>query len=147
MPPKNQALSNSAKDEIRKAALARHAARKEAGLPAPSGQPYKTPDAPAVAPTPVTPPAPAPTPRVILKDDGTLSLPKPSPPVVTAPEPPRPLPDPAPQLAFAVWLRGHEGRSACDTRLSHDPVRLGAEIEDRLRIAFLAGHAEGRAEA
>jgi hypothetical protein len=34
--------------------------------------------------------------------------------------------------------------NASDPRMSRDPVRAGAELEDRLRIAFLAGYAEGR---
>lgn len=155
-PRLKETLSKKHKEGIRQAALARHAARKLAGLPAPTGLPYITPpeppsSEPVQAPAPVAVPAPVaaavaaapPAPRVVLRDDGTPSPPKPR-VVVIVPEPPRPPVDPAPREAFTAWLRSRDGLNASDPRMSRDPVRQGAELEDRLRLAFLAGYAEGR---
>lgn len=157
MPPRTK-LSKAHKEGIRAAALARHAARKAAGLPSPAGLPYITPPdpsppAPAEVPPSEAEPRPVPQapvvaaapkpPPVILRDDGTPVPPK---PVVVAPEPPRAPVDPAPRQAFLAWLRTNIGRSACDPRMSSDPVRMGAELDDRLFLAFQAGLAEGRAE-
>lgn len=147
MAPRNKpTLSKAHKENIRQAALARHAARKEAGLPSPAGLPYVTPPEPAPAAEPVAVPAvavpPAAIPRILLKDDGSPSLPKPVPAPVVAAVPVVPV-DPSLRQAFTAWLRGGKGRDACDPRMSSDPVRLGAELEDRLWLAWQAGHAEG----
>jgi len=147
-PRLKQTLSKSHKEGIRAAALARHAARREAGLPSFAGLPYAAPvvDAPVVAvalpPTPVVAvPRPVPQPvRVLLRDDGTPVPPK---PVVVPPEVPRPPVDPAPRLAFEAWLRGPVGRQASDPRMSREPSRMGAELDDRLWTAWQAGVAAG----
>lgn len=141
-----QTISKAHKDKIRQAALARHAARKAAGLPTTFGQAYAAEALPVVAvesepQPPVVAALPKPQPaRVLLRDDGTPSPPK---PVVVAPEPPRAPVDPAPRQAFLAWLRTNTGRSACDPRMSSDPVRMGAELDDRLWLAFQAGQAVG----
>ena len=88
---------------------------------------------PVAVPKPVVAVA---APRVILRDDGTPVPPKPIP--VVEPTPPV-IVNPAPRRAFMAWLRGKDGRDASDTRMSTDAVRFGAELEDRLFIAFTAG--------
>ena len=145
-------LTQAHKDELRAVALARHAARREAGLPAPTGQPYNASVAEvapvadaapvAVAVTaPVVVPRPAPrAPLVILRDDGTVAPPK---PVPVVPEVPRPPVDPAPRLAFQAWLGGPVGRGASDPRMSSSPSRMAAELEHALWLAFQAGQAVG----
>ena len=126
-------LTQAHKDELRAVALARHAARRAAGLPAPTGIPYNAPDvATVVAPVVV----PRPAPRVILRDDGTVAPPK---PVPVVPEVPRPPVDPAPRLAFQAWLGGPVGRGASDPRMSSSPSRMAAELEHALWLAFQAG--------
>ena len=166
MPPRTK-LTKAHKDGIRVAALARHAARKAAGLPSFTGQAYATPATPAVPlPAPVTmvrlggpvsssppagvdapwphPPAAAAPPRraplVRLRDDGTPVPPK---PVPVIPEVPRPPVDPAPRLAFQAWLGGPVGRGASDPRMSPSPSRMAAELEHALWLAFQAGQAVG----
>ena len=152
MPPRTK-LTKAHKEGLRQAALARHAARREAGLPSFAGMPYAAPvvDAPVETPpvesvvlppppvvvAPVAPPLPA---RVILRDDGTPVPPK---PVVVPPEVPRPPVDPAPRLAFEAWLRGPEGRNASDPRMSREPSRMGAELDARLWLAWQAGVVAG----
>ena len=167
-PRSKPTISKKHKEAIRASALARHAARKEAGLPSPSGLAYKTEPpvvvaavayertvalAPALAtpygtPTlPETPPpgtpAPAAAPRVILRDDGTPSLPKLPPSPKALPEAPRPPVDPAPRLAFTAWLGSPVGRGASDPRMSSSPSRMAAELEHALWLAFRAGLVEG----
>ena len=128
-------LTQAHKDELRAVALARHAARRAAGLPAPTGIPYNAPDvATVIAPVVV----PRPAPRVILRDDGTVAPPK---PVPVVPEVPRPPVDPAPRLAFQAWLGGPVGRGASDPRMSSSPSRMAAELEHALWLAFQAGQA------
>jgi hypothetical protein len=123
-----QTLSKAHKDAIRQAAVARHAARKAAGLPAPTGLPYITPPEPpspdpVIAPKPVVVPEPV-VASVEIPPYGKVSMP--------------------PRLAFTQWLRGREGVSASDPRMSTDAVRFGAELEDRLFVAWQAGYAAGK---
>lgn len=143
MAAKGQTITKAHREAIRQAALARHSERKAAGLPAPSGLPYiappdpPTPD-PVVLPEPVAVPAVA-VPAVAAANASPSALPLLIPnPALVAPLPPR--------QAFAAWLCGREGVSACDTRMSRDAVRFGAELEDRLFIAWQAGYQTGRAE-
>lgn len=128
-----QTLSKAHKDRIRQAALARHAERKAAGMLAPTGLPYiMPPDPPAPAPVgePAPPAVPEPAPAAVVLP---LLIPNPA---LTAP--------PAPRDAFKAWLRGREGRDASDPRMSSDPVRMGAELEDRIFAGWQAGYAAGR---
>ena len=122
MPAANSTMSPEAKEALRAAALARHAERKQAGLPAPSGKPY------------ITPPDPTPPPVVEPPQPVVVGVP-------VAAVPAGPL---TPRQLFLAWLRSNPGRDAADTRLSSDPVRFSIELEDRLFIAFQAGLKEGR---
>lgn len=140
-------LTKEHKQGIREAALLRHAARREAGLPSPSGQNY----APVVAPvSPDSPATPAPhviparyvvaprpdrpaASRVILRDDGSTV------PAKVIPEVPRPPTDPAPRQAFQAWLGTANGRAASDPRMSASSARFGAELEQSLWLAWQAG--------
>lgn len=136
MAPRNKpTLSKAHKEGIRKAALARHAARKAAGLLSPSGQSYITPPAPP-APEPVVTPKPAEVPVAAPAAAVAEKLAA----DVAAPVA-------APRDAFKVWLRGREGRDAIDPRMSTDAARMGAELEDRVWAGWQAGYAAGRAEA
>lgn len=130
--------TKESREAIRQAALARHAARREAGAlaagaAAPTTAPYITPPDPP-APEPVVVPDPVAVPAV-----GTLALNNATAAQANEMSAAQPLGPPPPQLAFGQWLRSREGVDASDTRMSTDRVRMGAELEDRLRIAWMAG--------
>lgn len=116
----NTKISKSHKEAIRQAALKRHAERKAAGLPNPLGKPYKK-DPPPVVEIVVPEPVAAPAPVVVV-----------------------PAGPPTPRQLFVRWLSSNAGRNASDTRVPTDPVRFGADLDDRLWQAWQAGYAEGR---
>lgn len=116
MPSHNRpTLTKTHKESLRQVALERHAARRAAGQLAPSGKPYAAP----VEVVPVVVPV---VPEVVV-------------PVVVLPSTNREV--------FLDWLRSVAGRNASDTRMSSDSVRFGAELEDRLWLAWQAGQMKG----
>lgn len=120
-------------------ALARHAARKAAGLPSSNGLPYadvvvkvESPVAVVVAEGYIQ--------GTTIKTGGFVAGPPPTTAVTPALRPAAP----APRALFTAWLSSPVGRSASDPRMPTDPVRIGADLDDRLRTAFLAGFVAGR---
>ena len=140
MAAKGQTITKAHREAIRQAALARHSERKAAGLPAPSGLPYITPPDPPT-PDPVVLPEPVAVPATLALNNALVAQAN----EMSAAQP-ADFGPPPPRVAFTQWLRGREGISACDTRMSRDAVRFGAELEDRLFIAWQAGYQTGRAE-
>jgi hypothetical protein len=133
MAPRNKpTLSKAHREAIRKAALLRHAERKALGLPSPFGVAYVT--SPAILPSVVPEAVPEMVPNVAMEPLKVESF------VATATV--QTVSPQSPRDRFKAWLRSRQGVQACDTRMSQDPVRLGAELEDRLFVAWQAGFEE-----
>lgn len=139
-------MSKEHREKIRQAAIARHAARKAAEDASPP--PAVKAEPPVVIAAKPAGPAETGTFRGHLKPEGFV----PGPPAQTGVNPAYVDAPPAeyslttvdPSNLFKSWLGSPVGRNVSDIRMPSDTVRLGIDLDDRLRKAFLAGFNAGR---
>lgn len=138
-------MSKEHREKIRLAAIERHAARRAAAEGA-SPPPVSKVEPPVVIlAKPVEAPAVTPT-AVSFAEDLRSAVKDAVTEVAAAPPSGKPydLAVVDPDALFKLWLGSPTGRNASDTRMPTDTVRLGIDLDDRLRKAFLAGFNAGR---
>ena len=128
-------MSKEHREKIRQSAIERHAARRAAAEGASPPPVSKVEPSVVIAAKPVEAPVVVPTAPV---ESVLPSLP------VHVPASTSASTSIDPDALFKSWLGSPTGRNASDTRMPTDTVRLGIDLDDRLRKAFLAGFNAGR---